>query len=332
VQSPDAANISFVVLVRDGSVTHAFDMNQRLVELSFTAGSGALTVDAPPNGNIAPPRILHALCPEQRRCTVDREFRPATQHSSSFGTVFDYGLFSAAQGGSNPAAATVNVTNTGSGTLNFTAASDSPCLTAAPTSGTAPQALQVAANISGLAHGTYAGHVTVASSGAQGSPATITVTLAVSAAGGLFGAQTIESQQDSNIQGMAEAFQTTGSASGTVGTITVYLDARSTAGKVYVGLYANDNGHPGALVTQGSGTQLRAGASNTIGVSSAAITLRTKYWLAILGTTSGTPFFRDSSAGSCVNEASAQTTLTSLPANWTTGTVYPGCLFSAYGH
>jgi Domain of unknown function (DUF1929)/Glyoxal oxidase N-terminus len=55
VQTPDAANILHVVLVRNGTVTHAFGMDQREVEMSFTAGSGALTVTAPPNGNIAPP-------------------------------------------------------------------------------------------------------------------------------------------------------------------------------------------------------------------------------------------------------------------------------------
>ena len=55
VQTPDAANISSVVLVRSGAVTHSFNMDQRLVGMSFTAGSGALTVTAPPNGNIAPP-------------------------------------------------------------------------------------------------------------------------------------------------------------------------------------------------------------------------------------------------------------------------------------
>ena len=55
VQTPDAANISSVVLVRNGAVTHAFNMDQRLVGMSFTAGSGVLTVTAPPTGNIAPP-------------------------------------------------------------------------------------------------------------------------------------------------------------------------------------------------------------------------------------------------------------------------------------
>lgn len=56
VQTPDAATISSVVLMRPGAVTHAFDMEQRLVELSFTADpTGFLNVTAPPNGNIAPP-------------------------------------------------------------------------------------------------------------------------------------------------------------------------------------------------------------------------------------------------------------------------------------
>ena len=55
VTTPNAASISSVVLVRNGTVTHAFGMDQREVGLSFTAGSGTLTVTAPPNGEIAPP-------------------------------------------------------------------------------------------------------------------------------------------------------------------------------------------------------------------------------------------------------------------------------------
>jgi Domain of unknown function (DUF1929)/PKD domain len=61
VQTPNAAgtttlpDVKSVVLVRPGSVTHAFDMEQRLVGLTFTAASGALTVNSPPNPNVAPP-------------------------------------------------------------------------------------------------------------------------------------------------------------------------------------------------------------------------------------------------------------------------------------
>jgi len=55
IATPDAASIASVVLVRPGAPTHAFDMEQRLVELTFTVGAGVLTATAPPNGNIAPP-------------------------------------------------------------------------------------------------------------------------------------------------------------------------------------------------------------------------------------------------------------------------------------
>jgi hypothetical protein len=55
VQTPDAANIASVVLVRNGAVTHAFNADQRLVGMSFTRGTGVLNVTAPPTGNIAPP-------------------------------------------------------------------------------------------------------------------------------------------------------------------------------------------------------------------------------------------------------------------------------------
>jgi hypothetical protein len=55
VSTPDAANISQAVLVRPGSSTHSFDMDQRLVGMNFSAGSGSLTITAPPNSNIAPP-------------------------------------------------------------------------------------------------------------------------------------------------------------------------------------------------------------------------------------------------------------------------------------
>jgi hypothetical protein len=90
--------------------------------------------------------------------------------------------FSATTGGSNPQSQTINVTNSGLGTLNFTAASDSPAwLNVSPTSGTAPQPLQVSVSVGGLGAGTYTGHITVTAPGVQGSPAVVTVTLTVGA-------------------------------------------------------------------------------------------------------------------------------------------------------
>ena len=55
VQTPDAARIASVALIKLGAVTHAFNMDQRYVPLSFTIGSGSLSVQAPANANLAPP-------------------------------------------------------------------------------------------------------------------------------------------------------------------------------------------------------------------------------------------------------------------------------------
>jgi hypothetical protein len=55
VQTPDAADITKVTLIRITSVTHAFNENQRLSALSFTPGSGTLDIVAPATANVAPP-------------------------------------------------------------------------------------------------------------------------------------------------------------------------------------------------------------------------------------------------------------------------------------
>ena len=55
VETSDAARIAAVSLVRLGSVTHAFNQNQRFLELPFEIVSGVLTVQAPANANLAPP-------------------------------------------------------------------------------------------------------------------------------------------------------------------------------------------------------------------------------------------------------------------------------------
>ena len=55
IETPNVASIASVVAIRPGTPSHAFDFEQRMVRLSFSAGSGVLNVVAPPNGNIAPP-------------------------------------------------------------------------------------------------------------------------------------------------------------------------------------------------------------------------------------------------------------------------------------
>jgi len=55
IQTPDAANIRAVNLLRPGAATHNFDQDQRFVPLTFTRSSGSLQVQASSNPNVAPP-------------------------------------------------------------------------------------------------------------------------------------------------------------------------------------------------------------------------------------------------------------------------------------
>jgi hypothetical protein len=56
VSTPNASAVRKVTWIRLGSVTHAFNMGQRLNNLSFTAsGTSALTVSAPAAARLAPP-------------------------------------------------------------------------------------------------------------------------------------------------------------------------------------------------------------------------------------------------------------------------------------
>jgi galactose oxidase len=55
VATPDPNGIARVTMLRPGSVTHAFDMNQRFNELTFTRVTGGLNVSPPTNANLAPP-------------------------------------------------------------------------------------------------------------------------------------------------------------------------------------------------------------------------------------------------------------------------------------
>jgi Domain of unknown function (DUF1929)/Glyoxal oxidase N-terminus len=54
ITTPDAASISKVTMIRLGSVTHAFDQNQRMTQLNFRQGPGGLHVQFPGGANLTP--------------------------------------------------------------------------------------------------------------------------------------------------------------------------------------------------------------------------------------------------------------------------------------
>ena len=178
--------------------------------------------------------------------------------------------------------------------------------------------------------GSYTVKATSVADTTKSASATVTVTTASSSTV-LLGDANVETQVGSIPLGQAEAFQATATASGAAQSLVVYLDSTSTASQLAVGLYADASGHPGALLSQGSSTTPVAGAWNPIRVTAANLAAGTPYWIAMLGTSSGTLAFREATPGSCPSELEAQSSLTSLPASWTTGTVGSNCPASVFG-
>jgi len=90
--------------------------------------------------------------------------------------------FTATQGGGNPPYQTLEVWNSGGGSINWTASENSSWLSLFPTSGTSsgePDQITVSVDISGLASGTYTATITLTGEGASNSPQYLPVTLQV---------------------------------------------------------------------------------------------------------------------------------------------------------
>lgn len=85
--------------------------------------------------------------------------------------------FCSIQGSHNPATQALNITNTGGGTLTWTASANAGWLALEPTGGTAPGTVTVTANTAGLAAGSYSCNITVSAANATNAPQTVPVTL-----------------------------------------------------------------------------------------------------------------------------------------------------------
>jgi uncharacterized protein (TIGR03437 family) len=116
--------------------------------------------------------------------------------------------FSYTVGGAAPATQTVSVTNSGGGTLTWSATSGASWLTVSPASGTGSGTLTLGINTAGLAAQTYNGAITVTASGAANSPQTIAVTLTVSAAAPSISLSASKASFSYTLGGSAPASQT----------------------------------------------------------------------------------------------------------------------------
>jgi Peptidase family M28/Viral BACON domain len=93
--------------------------------------------------------------------------------------------FGAAQASSPTSSQTLIVSNSGQGTLNWTATPSQGWLQVSPGAGTGTGIATVSVNVSGLPPGTYTGSVYVADPNASNSPQSITVTLRIYHAGAI---------------------------------------------------------------------------------------------------------------------------------------------------
>jgi hypothetical protein len=186
-----------------------------------------------------------------------------------------------------------------------------------------------ATSITATAPAGAAGNVDVTVTTAGGSSNAVSFSYVVRPVGD----DNIQSTQDSNSAGVAEAFQYTANASGNISTISIFINANNSSTRVNVGLYSNNNttNNPATLLTQATIINPVAGAWNTISVPTVAVTSGTRYWIAVLSpATRGTVRFRDVQGGGR-SQTSAQTNLLALPVTWTAGTTGSRSPMSAYG-
>jgi hypothetical protein len=121
-----------------------------------------------------------------------------------------------------PPTQAVTVSNTGGGTLSYTASDGQPWLSESPTSGSAPGTVNVGVDPTGMAAGTYTGTVTITAAGATGSPKTVAVTFTVTPpASGLVGAWGFDETSGATV----------GDRSGKGNTGTITGATRTTTGK-----------------------------------------------------------------------------------------------------
>ncbi len=131
--------------------------------------------------------------------------------------------------------------------------------------------------------------------------------------------------------GRSEAFRFRAHASGLAAKVLLYIERRSTARTVVVGLSSNTDGLPGPPLSKGSLSSPRLGTWNTVPLGPAQLVSGDLYWLTILGR-NGTLPRRNHLRGHCAAAASVRTNLNALPFSGPTGRAraHLDCPISAY--
>ena len=162
--------------------------------------------------------------------------------------------FAYTAGGTVPAAQSIQVTNSGGGTLNWSAIPSASWLSVATASGTAPSTLSVMVSPTGLSAGTHTGSVQISAAGTSNSPVSVAVTFTVTAAPVL----TVSPQAltfNYTVGGAVPAAQGISIANGGGGT----LSWTAAADSAWVGLSAASGTAPATLSVSVNPANLPAG-------------------------------------------------------------------------
>ena len=95
--------------------------------------------------------------------------------------------FAGTVGGTNPSAQTFAISNTGGGTLTWSAGDNATWLTLSPLSGTNAGTITASVNVAGLLAGSYPATITVTATGATPKTIPVTLTITASTSGGSIG-------------------------------------------------------------------------------------------------------------------------------------------------
>ncbi len=182
---PNPANQSFIVSTNTTAMSWSLTSNASWLSASPTSGTAASSSSVSVGVNVA------GLAPGTYTGTITVTAPSAGNSPRTLTVTLNVATpqigvnptsltFTTGTTGANPPAKTISITNTGIGTLNWTATDNRPWITVSPTSGTAPSSLSVAINKTGLAVGTYTGTVTISAPGASNSPVNIPITLVIS--------------------------------------------------------------------------------------------------------------------------------------------------------
>jgi uncharacterized protein (TIGR03437 family) len=223
---------------------------------------------------------------------------PPTISLSSTQLQFTYTL-----GGASPAAQTVNVTNSGGGTLTWSASSNVPWLTVSSSA----SGVTVSVNPSSLSAGLHAGTITVSASGATNNPDTISVTLTVNAAPPSISLSTSHVSFSYTLGGSAPASQA--------------VTVTNAGGGTFA--WSASSSSSWLTVSPSSGT---GSGTLTLGINSAGLIAQT-YTGAVTVTASGAANSPQTiSAALTVGAAAAPPVVSAVvnAASWTAGAVAPG--------